>query len=88
MELFISELLGTFLLVAAVLLTTNPIYITLAFLAAILLANISGGHINPIITMVKSMQGAISNKQVFEYISAQMSGAVIALILVKHFKNV
>ena len=86
MNIFISEILGTFILVSFVLLTNNPIYIAFGFLAAILVSNISNGHINPVITMVKSMQGTITNKETLEYLSAQMTGALIALILINKIK--
>ena len=86
MNIFISEILGTFILVSFVLLTNNPIYIAFGFLAAILVSNISNGHINPVITMVKSMQGIITNKEVFEYLAGQMTGALLALYFVNYQK--
>ena len=86
MEIFISELLGTFILVTVILMTNNVIYIALGFLAAIIIANFSKSHINPVITMIKSMQGIISNQEVFEYLAGQVTGAIIALILIKKMK--
>jgi len=88
MNIFVSELLGTFLLVLVVLLSSNPIYIALGFLGAIILSNISGGHINPVVTIIKHMQGAISKSQVYEYMFAQTIGALLAYyIYVKYNKG-
>jgi glycerol uptake facilitator-like aquaporin len=85
MNIFTSELLGTGILVAAVLLTGNPVLIALGFFIAILISNISGGHINPIVTMIKYIQGAISQQEAFNYLAGQILGGLIAYFLVKHF---
>ena len=82
MNIFVSEVLGTFILVAVVLSTGNPYYIALGFLLAILIANVSGGHINPVVTMVKYIQGALTQQQVMSYVSAQVTGALAAYYVV------
>lgn len=82
MNILFSELFGTFILVAVILSTNNKYYIALAFLLAIMVANISKGHVNPVVTMVKYIQGAITKKQAFNYISGQVLGALTAYIVV------
>ena len=87
MNTIFSELLGTFLLVIVVLMSTNQIYIALGFLAAILVANISGGHINPVVTMVKYIQGAITQTQGINYLIGQVLGALLAYFVYLKFDN-
>jgi glycerol uptake facilitator-like aquaporin len=87
MNIFVSELIGTFILVAAVLSTKNKYYIALAFLLAITVSNISKGHINPVITMVKYIQGAVTKQETVNYISGQVSGALVAYYIVTKVLN-
>jgi len=87
MNIFVSELLGTFLLVVVVLSTGNPYYIALGFLAAILVANISKGHINPVVTMIKYIQGAIPKADLKMYFGGQVAGALVAYIVVAKIFN-
>ena len=76
-SIFIAEFLGTFVLVLSILATANPIYIAAAFLAAItILSKISGGHINPVVTLAMFMNGTLNLKQVLIYIPAQILGAL------------
>ncbi len=82
MNIFTSELIGTFTLVAAVLSLSNKYFITLAFLIAITLASFSKSHINPVITMVKYIQGAVSKQELIQYIGGQVVGALIALYVI------
>ena len=81
MSIFTSEFVGTFVLVAAVLSLTNKYFIAFAFLVAIILASASGSHINPVITLVKHMQGAVSNNDLLQYIGGQVAGAIVALYI-------
>jgi glycerol uptake facilitator-like aquaporin len=83
MNIFQSELLGTFVLVAVILSTSNKYYIALAFLLAITVASFSKGHVNPVVTMVKYIQGAVTKQESLQYISGQVTGALIAFYVVK-----
>ena len=82
MNIFVSEVLGTFFLVAVILSTGNPYYIALGFLLAILIANVSKGHINPVVTMIKYIQGAIPRADLPQYIGGQVTGAFVAYMVV------
>jgi aquaporin Z len=76
-SIFIAEFLGTFVLVLSILATANPVYIAAAFLAAItILSKISGGHINPVVTLAMFMNGTLNLNQVLIYIPAQILGAL------------
>jgi len=83
MNIFVSELLGTAILLFAVLLAPNKFMIALGFLLAISVSNISKGHINPVVTLVKYIEGVISKKDTLYYISGQISGALVAYYVVK-----
>jgi glycerol uptake facilitator-like aquaporin len=85
MNIFVSELLGTFLLVAIILATTNPVYIAIGFLVAILVSNVSKGHINPVVSLVRYLQGSITQPEVFQYLCGQVSGALLALLAFQKF---
>jgi aquaporin Z len=79
LKIFGAEFLGTFILVISILATANPIYIAAAFLAAItIISKVSGGHINPVVTLTMFMNGTISGSQVLMYIPAQILGALAA----------
>jgi aquaporin Z len=79
LKIFGAEFLGTFILVLSILATANPIYIAAAFLTAItIISKISGGHINPVVTIAMFMNGTISGSQVLAYIPAQVLGALAA----------
>ena len=79
LKIFGAEFLGTFILVISILATANPIYIAAAFLAAItIISKISGGHINPVVTLAMFMNGTISGSQMLMYIPAQILGALAA----------
>ena len=79
MQIFTHELIGTFILVLAVLSSHSMVFIAFAFLAAILIANSSGSHINPAITLTMYLKGAINSSQIPEYLIGQILGAIIAL---------
>ena len=79
LKIFGAEFLGTFILVISILATANPIYIAAAFLAAItIISKVSGGHINPVVTLAMFMNGTISGSQMLMYIPAQILGALAA----------
>lgn len=91
----LAELFGTFMLVlvgcgAAVLATDyqilNHLQVSLAFglivfLMILLLGKLSGAHINPAVSISFYLQGKISKNQLFQYIVYQITGALIACVL-------
>jgi len=82
MNIFVSELIGTFILIAAILSTKNKYYIALAFLLAITVSNISKGHINPVVTLVKYIQGAVTKEETMRYVSGQVAGGLLAYYVI------
>ena len=91
----LAELFGTFMLVlvgcgAAVLAADyqilNHLQVSLAFglivfLMILLLGKLSGAHINPAVSISFYLQGKISKNQLFQYIIYQITGALIACVL-------
>jgi aquaporin Z len=75
----LAEFIGTFILLIAILLTGYPLYIAAAFLAAITIAGaVSGGHINPVVSVVMYLKGDLAPAKLPLYIVAQLCGALAA----------
>jgi glycerol uptake facilitator-like aquaporin len=87
MQKYLAEFLGTLFFVYVILATGNPLAIGAALALVILLAqNISGGHMNPAVSVVMASLGKISTADLMPYIIAQVLGALVALELYKRFK--
>ena len=85
--IFAGEFIGTFILVSAILFSGNPFVITAAFLAAIsIVGSLSGGHINPVVTIVSFLKGSVTMTSVPIYFVAQLMGGLLAYFLHKQLK--
>jgi aquaporin Z len=80
----LAEFLGTFILLASVLLTGNWLVIG-ATLGGLTLAtqNISGGLMNPAVSFALWMKGKIESREFIGYSIAQVAGALAAALLLK-----
>ncbi len=76
----LAEFLGTFLLLTAIFATGNFLAIgaTLA-LVVFLFGNISGGHVNPAVSLAMYLKGALSTTELVLYVVAQAAGAAASL---------
>jgi glycerol uptake facilitator-like aquaporin len=84
---YLAEFTGTLFFIYVILATGNPIAIGAALALAILLtANLSGGHINPAVTIVMASLGKISTNDIIPYILAQVFGGLVALEIYKKYK--
>lgn len=84
---YLAEFLGSLFFIYVVLATGNPLAIGAALaLSMLLTANVSGGHINPAITIVMASLGKIGTNDIVPYILAQVFGALVALELFKRYK--
>ncbi len=84
---YLVEFLGTTFFVYIILATGNPLAIGAALALAILLtSNISGGHINPAVSIVMASAGKIPVADLIPYILAQVFGGLVALEIYKRFK--
>jgi aquaporin Z len=87
MQKYLAEFLGTLFFVYVILATGNPLAIGAALALAVLLTmKISGGHLNPAVSIVMASKGSISTSDLMPYIIAQMLGGLVALEIYKKFK--
>jgi aquaporin Z len=76
----LAEFLGTFLLLTAIFYTGNFLAIGLTLAVVIFLfGNISGGHVNPAVSLAMYIKGSLSVTELVLYIAAQSAGAVASL---------
>jgi len=84
---YLVEFLGTIFFVYVILATGNPLAIGAALSLTILLAsNISGGHINPAVSITMAAAGKLSTSDLIPYILAQTFGGLVALEIYKRYK--
>jgi glycerol uptake facilitator-like aquaporin len=87
MNKYLVEFVGTIFFVYIILATGNPLAIGAALALVILLASpISGGHINPAVSVVMASAGKIPVSELIPYVSSQILGGLVALELYKRFK--
>ena len=84
---YFAEFLGTLFFVYIVLATGNAIAIGAALAIAVMIAGtISGGHINPAVSVAMVAAGKMSSSDLLPYILAQIAGGMVALELFKRVK--
>ena len=78
--LFLTEILGTFLLIVTILMTDgNALAIGLALAVAVYFGGkVSGGHFNPAVSSVMWLKESINGAQWFMYVIAQLIGGFLA----------
>jgi glycerol uptake facilitator-like aquaporin len=87
MQKYLAEFLGTLFFVYVILATGNPLAIGAALALVILLTSrISGGHINPAVSIVMASSGKIPPAEIMPYIAAQVLGGLAALEIFKKWK--
>jgi glycerol uptake facilitator-like aquaporin len=83
---YLAEFTGTIFFVYVILATGNPIAIGAALALVILLtSNISGGHMNPAVSIVMASAGKISTSDLIPYCLAQILGGLVAFQLYKRY---
>jgi len=84
---YLAEFIGTLIFVSVILVTGNPWAIGAALaLVILIISSISGGHLNPAVSLVMAASGKLSMKDVLPYIIAQISGGMLALAIFKKWK--
>jgi glycerol uptake facilitator-like aquaporin len=87
MQKYLAEFLGTLFFVYVILATGNPLAIGAALAIVILLASrISGGHMNPAVSIVMAAKGTIETTDLIPYIISQILGGLVALEIYKKWK--
>ena len=84
---YLVEFLGTLFFVYIILATGNPLAIGAALaLVMLLAANISGGHMNPVVSIVMASAGKLEVGDIVPYVLAQTMGGLTALEIYKRYK--
>jgi len=84
---YLVEFLGSILLVYVILATGNPLAIGATYALVILFtAGISGGHINPTVSIVMASAGKLPTNDLIPYILSQTFGGLVALELYKRYR--
>ena len=84
---YLVEYLGSVFFIYVILATGNPLAIGAALALTILLtSNISGGHINPSVSIAMASAGELSTKDLIPYCIAQILGGLTALEIYKRYK--
>jgi|TARA_B100000282_G_scaffold290573_1_gene261703 glycerol uptake facilitator-like aquaporin len=84
---YLAEFFGTLVFVYSILLSGNPLVIGLT-LALVILAtsSISGGHINPAVTIVMASINKLPMNDVIPYCLSQIFGGLCAVEVFKRYK--
>lgn len=84
---YLVEFLGALFFIYVILATGNALAIGAALALTILLtANISGGHINPAVTIAMAAAGKLPSVEVIPYCLSQIFGGLVALEIYKRYK--
>ena len=83
----LAEFFGTFILVLTVIATSGNAYWIGAALAVVvlLIGKISGGHVNPAISVTMFVKGALTQMELLAYIAVQCLGGVASLYTYRAF---
>jgi glycerol uptake facilitator-like aquaporin len=85
---YLVEFLGSTFFVYIILVTGNPLAIGAALALVILLTmNVSGGYINPAVTIAMVSAGKLPTNDIVPYCVAQIFGALVALEIYKRYKT-
>jgi glycerol uptake facilitator-like aquaporin len=87
MQQYLVEFIGSILVVYVILATGNPLAIgaTIA-LFLLMTTNISGGYLNPAVSITMAAAGRLSTNDLVPYCLAQILGGLVALELYKRVK--
>ena len=81
---YLAEFPGTLFLVYVILATGNALAIGAALAIAILLTSkISGGNLNPAVSITMAVAGKLSKSDLLPYVVAQIAGGLAAYELYK-----
>jgi len=81
----IAELLGTFALVMSIFVSGGSALVIGLTLAAVvfLIGGISGGHVNPAVSLAMYYGGSMTMKELISYIVVQLVGGISAALIYK-----
>jgi aquaporin Z len=84
---YLVEFLGTAFFIYVILATGNPLAIGAATALVIMMtSDISGGHINPDVSIVMAAAGKLPAAEIIPYCLAQVFGGLVALEVYKRYR--
>jgi aquaporin Z len=84
---YLAEFLGTLFFMYIIIATGNPLAIGAALALTILMTvNISGGYINPAVTISMAAAGKLDVNEIIPYVLAQVFGALVAVQIYNRYK--
>lgn len=84
---YLAEFLGTLFFVYVIVATGNPLAMGAALALAVLMtANISGGHINPAVTIAMAAAGKLDVNEIIPYVLSQIFGGLVAIQVFIRYK--
>jgi glycerol uptake facilitator-like aquaporin len=84
---YLAEFFGAVFFIYVILATGNPLAIGAALALTILLTSkVSGGHVNPAVTITLASAGQLPTAEIIPYCLAQIFGGLVALQIYKRFK--
>lgn len=87
MQKYVTEFLATALFIYVILATGNALAIGATLALIILIAGgISGGHVNPAVSIVMAAAGKLPTVDLVPYCIAQILGGLVGLELYKRYK--
>jgi aquaporin Z len=77
---FLAEFVGTFVFLSVILATGQAIPIGVALAAVIfMISRVSGGHVNPAVSIISYANGDLSGTDLVTYVVAQVLGGLCAI---------
>lgn len=87
MNRYLVEFISTLFFVYVILATGNPLAIGAALALATTLAGpVSGGHLNPAVSVVMAAVGKLEVSELAGYVAAQVLGGLVALQIYKRYQ--
>ena len=84
---YLVEFIGTLIFVFIILLSGNPLVIGATLAVIIFIASpISGGHINPAVSVAMTSAGKLNITELLPYVVAQILGGLVAYQIYKRYK--
>lgn len=82
--MLVGEFVGTSILLYAVSKYGTPLAVGLALaLSAYFFGHLSGGHYNPAVSMMKYIQGSVSQMMMMKYVAVQLLAAYVMVKFIK-----
>jgi aquaporin Z len=85
---YLAEYLGSFFFILAILMSGgNPVIIGVALaITIVLIGGISGGHVNPAVSIAQYLQGSLRPSDLLMYVVLQLLGGVSAYYAYRYAK--